>query len=72
MHLPSKFFNSDHDLKSEELKPTGVSNRASPSGNLGTNLELHTPKSIPKKPKGDGGDMKKKLELDKVIYKNEA
>ncbi len=50
-----------------------VLDRTSPSRNLGTNpKELHTPKSTPKKPKGDGGDMKKKLKLDRVLYDNEA
>jgi hypothetical protein len=50
-----------------------VSDKTSPSRNLGTNpKELHTPKSAPKKPKGDGGDRKKKLELDKVLCDNEA
>jgi hypothetical protein len=40
---------------------------------LGTNpKELHTPTSIPKKPKGDNRDMKKKLKLDKVLCENEA
>jgi hypothetical protein len=39
-----------------------ISNRVSQSRNLGTNLEdLHTPTIIPKKPKRDGGDKKKKL-----------
>jgi hypothetical protein len=47
--------------------------RALPLGNLGTNpKELHTPKSTPKKPKGDSGDMKKKLKVDKVLYENKA
>jgi len=50
-----------------------VLDRASPSGNLGTNLEeLHTPKSISKKPEGDGGDRKKKFEFDRVLCENEA
>jgi hypothetical protein len=50
-----------------------VSNRTLPSRNMGTNpKELHTPKSTLKKPRRDGGDTKKKLELDKVLYKNEA
>jgi hypothetical protein len=50
-----------------------VLDRASPSRNLRTNpKELHTPESTPKKPKGDGGDMKKKLKLDRVLYNNEA
>jgi hypothetical protein len=40
---------------------------------LGTNpKELHTPTLTPKKLKGDGGDMKKKLELDMVFCENEA
>jgi hypothetical protein len=48
-------------------------NKTLPLGNLGINpKELHTPKSTPKKPEGDGGDMKKKLELDKVLYENKA
>jgi len=39
---------------------------------LGTNTkELHTPTSTPIKTKGDGGDRKKKLELDKVLYEIE-
>jgi len=47
--------------------------RHSPSKNLGTNpKKLHTPKSNPKKPRGDGGDKKKKLELDRVFCENEA
>jgi len=55
------------------LKATDVSNKALPSGNLGTNLkELHTPKSTPKKLKGNGGDKKKKIKLDKVLCENEA
>jgi hypothetical protein len=50
-----------------------VLDRASPSGNLGTNLEeLHTLKSISKKPKGDGGNRKKKFEFDKVLCENKA
>jgi len=50
-----------------------ISDRASPLRNLGTNpKELHTPKSTPRKPEGDGGDMKKKLELDKVLCENKA
>ncbi len=50
-----------------------ISNRALPLGNLGTNpKELHTPKSTPKNLKGDNGDRKNKLELDKVLCKNEA
>ncbi len=69
----SRSLNSDHDLKNEELKLMDVSNRTSPLGNLDTNPEeLHTPKSTPKTPKGDGADMKKKLEFDRVLYKNEA
>jgi len=40
---------------------------------LATNLEeLHTPKSTPKKLEGDGGDMKKKLEFNMVLYENKA
>jgi hypothetical protein len=55
------------------LKQIDVSNRGSPSRNLGTNLkELHTPTSTPKKLEGNGGGMKKKLELDKVLCENEA
>jgi len=43
-------------------------NRASPLRNLGINLkELHTPTLTPKKPKGDGGDKKKKLKFDRVL-----
>jgi hypothetical protein len=34
--------------------------------------ELHTPKSTPKKPIGNGGDKKKKLKLDMVLCKNKA
>jgi hypothetical protein len=50
-----------------------VLDRASPSRNLGTNpKELHTPKSSPKKLEGDDGDMKKKLELDRVLYENKV
>jgi hypothetical protein len=60
-------------LKNGELKPIDVLDRASPLGNVGTNLEeLHTPKSTPKNPKGDDGDIKKKLEFNKVLCKNEA
>jgi hypothetical protein len=67
-----RFINLDHDLKSGELKQIDVSNKTSPSGNMGTNLEeLHTPKSTPKK-LGDGGDKKKKLDLDNVFCENEA
>jgi hypothetical protein len=47
--------------------------RALLSRNVGTNIEeLHTPTSIPKKPKGDDGNRKRKLELDKVLYENKA
>jgi hypothetical protein len=50
-----------------------VLDKTSPSRNLDTNREeLHTPKSIPKKPKRNGGDRKKKLEIDKVLCKNKA
>jgi len=50
-----------------------VLDRALPSGNLGTNLkELHTPKSISKKPKGNGGNRKKKFEFDRVLCENKA
>jgi hypothetical protein len=50
-----------------------VLDRALPSGNLGINLkELHTPKSISKKPKGDGGNRKKKFEFDRVLCENKA
>jgi hypothetical protein len=50
-----------------------ISNKTSPSRNLGTNpRELHTPKSTTKKPKGDSGDRKKKLELDMVFCENKA
>jgi hypothetical protein len=60
-------------LKNEKSKPMDISDRALPSRNLDTNLEeLHTPKSTPKKPKRDGGDKKKKLKLDKVLYKNKV
>jgi hypothetical protein len=31
--------NLDHDLKIGELKQIDVSNKTSPSGNMGTNLE---------------------------------
>jgi hypothetical protein len=73
MHLPSRVSKFRSDLKSEELKSTYVSNRALPLGNLGTNpKELHTPKSTPKKLEGDGGDKKKKSELNRVFCKNEA
>jgi hypothetical protein len=73
MHLPSKVFKFISNLKNEELKSTDVLDKAKPSRNLGTNpKELHTPKLTPKKPKRDNGDMKKKLELDRVLYKNEA
>ncbi len=62
------FLHLNHDLKSEESKQTKVSNRAWPLKILGINKEeLHTPTSIPKKPKGDGGDMKKKIKGDKVL-----
>jgi hypothetical protein len=60
-------------LKSEELKQMDILDRASPLKNMGTNPEeLHTPTSTPKKTKGDGGDKKKKLELDKVLCENKA
>ncbi len=50
-----------------------ILDRASPLKNMGTNPEeLHTPTSTPKKTKGDGGDKKKKLELDKVLCENKA
>jgi hypothetical protein len=55
------------------LKPTDILDKNLPLGNLGTSpKELHTPKSIPKNPKEDGGDRKNKLELDRVLCKNEA
>ncbi len=67
------YLNLNHNLKSEESKSMDVLDRASPSGNLGTNLEeLHTLKSISKKPKGDGGNRKKKFEFDKVLCENKA
>jgi hypothetical protein len=42
----------------KSLKHPEVLDVALPLANLGTNkvLELHTPRSIPKKPKGDNGD----------------
>ncbi len=41
--------------------------------NLDTNpKELHAPKPTPKKPKGDSGDKKKKLKIDKVLCENKA
>jgi hypothetical protein len=50
-----------------------ISDKALPLRNSSINpKELHTPKSIPKKQTGDGGDKKKKLELDMVLCKNEA
>ncbi len=65
--------NSNHNLKTEESKPMNILDRASPSGNLGTNpKELHTPKSTLKKLEGDDGDMKKKLKLDRVLCKNKV
>jgi len=40
---------------------------------LGSNQkELHTPTSILKNPKEDGGDMKKKLELERVFCENKV
>jgi hypothetical protein len=72
VYLP-RFLNSYHDLKNEKLKPMDVLDRALPLGNLDINpKELHTPKSTPKNPKGDGGDMKKKLKLNLVFCENEA
>jgi hypothetical protein len=72
VYLP-RSSNSYHNLKNEKSKPMNISDRASPLRNLGTNpKELHTPKSTPRKPEGDGGDMKKKLELDKVLCENKA
>jgi hypothetical protein len=60
-------------MKSEESKLMDILNRASPLGNLDTNpKELHNPKSTPKKPTRNGGDVKNKLKLDVVLYKNEA
>jgi hypothetical protein len=60
-------------MKNEKSKQTNILNRISPLGNLGTNPEeLHTPTSTPKKPKKDGGDMKEKLELDKMLCENKA
>jgi hypothetical protein len=60
-------------LKNEESKSTDALDKALPSINLGTNPEeLHTPKSTSKKLEGDGGDRKKKFELDRVLCKNEA
>jgi hypothetical protein len=50
-----------------------VLNRALPLKIIGTNpKELHTPTSTPKKLKRDGGDMKKKLEFNNVLFENEA
>jgi hypothetical protein len=44
-----------------------------PSRNLDTNpKELYAPKSTPKKLEGDGGDKKKKLDLEMVLYENKA
>jgi hypothetical protein len=44
-----------------------------PLENLGIHpKELHNPKSIPKKPEGDDGDKKNKLELDKMLCENKA
>jgi hypothetical protein len=66
MHLPSRV--SKFKSQFEKSKPMNILDRASPSRNLGINpKELHTPKSTPKKLEGDDGDMKKKLELDRVF-----
>jgi hypothetical protein len=55
-------------LNNEESKNTKVLDVALPSTNLGTHRkDLHTLTSTPKKPKGDNGDMKQKLKLDKVL-----
>ncbi len=60
-------------MKNEELKPMDVSDRTLPSWNLDTNpKELHAPKPTPKKPEGDNGDKKKKLELDNVLCETKA
>jgi hypothetical protein len=73
MHLPSKVFTLKSQSGKWTIKTNGCSDKASPLGNRGTNpKELHTLILIPKKPKGDGGDRKKKLELDKVFYENKA
>jgi hypothetical protein len=73
MHLPSRVSKFKSNLKSEESKLMNISNITLPLGNMGTNpKELHTPKSTPKKLKGDGEDKKKKLKFDRVLCKNEA
>jgi hypothetical protein len=73
MHLPFKVSAFKSQSEKWKIKIDGCLDKASPSRNRGTNLkELHTPTSIPKKPKGDDGDRKKKLELDKVFYEKKA
>jgi hypothetical protein len=60
-------------LNNEKSKDTRALDVALPLANLRTHRkDLHTLTSIPKKPKGDSGDMKQKLKLDKVFYKNIA
>lgn len=73
MHLPTKVSTFRSRSKEWKVKTYRGLDRALLSGNVGTNIEgLHTPTSIPKKPKGDDGNRKKKLELDKVLYENKA
>ncbi len=73
MHSPFKVFAFKSQSEKWKIKIDGCSDKASPSRNQGTNpKELHTPTSTPKKPKGDDGDRKKKLKLDKVFYEKKA
>jgi hypothetical protein len=60
-------------LNNEKSKDTRALDVTLPSTNLGTHRkDLRTLTSTPKKPKRNNGDMKQKLKLDKVFYKNIA
>ncbi len=72
IYLP-KFLHSNHNLNNEKSKDTRALDVTLPSTNLGTHRkDLRTLTSTPKKPKRNNGDMKQKLKLDKVFYKNIA
>jgi hypothetical protein len=73
MHLLLKVSTFKSQFEKWKNKIDRCLDKTSPSRNQGTNpKELHTPTSTPKKPEGDNGDRKKKLELDKVFYENKA
>jgi hypothetical protein len=70
MHLPSKVFTFKSQSEEWRIKTNGCMDKASPLGNWGTNPKaLYTPTSIPKKPKGDDGDRKKRKNLIRCFMK---